>query len=107
MEIIAPVVEEVSAQVWNDTNWSSPLLTYLKNIIEKKVQGQTPDSELIWVLFLNKHGKKMNYPTAEQRGINRNIHNRPKGRGINKPQAYETPVRPVYGGLVRLRRIKI
>jgi len=24
----------------------------------------------------------MNYPAAEQRGINRNIHNRPKGRGI-------------------------
>jgi len=47
MEIIAPVVEEVSAQVWNDTNWSSPLLTYLKNITEKKVQGQIPDSELI------------------------------------------------------------
>ena len=49
----------------------------------------------------------MNYPTAEQRGINRNIHNRPKGRGINKPQAYQTPVRRVYGGLVRLRRIEI
>ena len=49
----------------------------------------------------------MNYPTAEQRGINRNIHNRPKRRGINKPQAYETPVRRIYGGLVRLRRIEI
>ena len=47
MEIIAPVVEEVSAQVWNDTNWSSPLLTHLKNIIEKKVQGRTSDSKLI------------------------------------------------------------
>jgi len=23
----------------------------------------------------------MNYPAAEQRGINRNIHNRPMGRG--------------------------
>ena len=42
----------------------------------------------------------MNYPTAEQRGINRNIHNRPKGLGINKPKAYETPVRRVYGGLI-------
>ena len=44
--------------------------------------GSNLSSELLWVLFLNKLGKKMNYPTAEQRGINRNIHNRPKGRGI-------------------------
>ncbi len=61
---------------------SNLLLTHLKNIIEKGFQDQTPGSILIWVLFLNKHGKKMNYPTAEQRDINRNIHNRPKGRGI-------------------------
>ena len=47
MEIIAPVVEEVSAQVWNDTNWSSPLLTRLKIITEKGFQDQTPGSELI------------------------------------------------------------
>ena len=38
---------------------------------------------LIWVLFLNKHGKKTNYPTAEQRSINRYIHNCPKRQGIN------------------------
>ena len=31
---------------------------------------------------------KNEYPAAEQRGINWNIHNRPKRRGINKPQAY-------------------
>jgi len=33
----------------------------------------------------------INYPAAEQRGINRNIHNRPKGREI-KPSA-------IFGGL--------
>ena len=82
------------------------LLIHSNNIIEKD-QGQTPSYMLIWVLFLAKNGKKLNYPTAEQRGINRNIHNPPKGRGINKPQAYETPVRRVYGVLVRLRRIEI
>jgi len=36
---------------------SNLLLAYLKNIIEKKVQGQTPGSQLIGVLLLNKHGK--------------------------------------------------
>jgi len=40
---------------------SDLLLTHLKNIIEKKVQGQALGSKLIWVLFLNKHGKKLKY----------------------------------------------
>jgi len=35
---------------------SGLLLTHLKNIIEKKVQDQTLSSELIWILFLNRHG---------------------------------------------------
>ena len=38
--------------------WLYLLETHLKNIIEEKVQGQTPCSELIWVLFLTKHGIK-------------------------------------------------
>ena len=38
-------------------------------------------------------------PRREQLGINRNLYNRPKGRGI-KPLSAS-------GGLVRLRRIKI
>lgn len=42
---------------------SDLLLTHLKNIIKQKVQGQTLGSELIWVLFLNKHGKKLKYKT--------------------------------------------
>jgi len=46
----------------------------------------------------------MNYP-GKQRGINRNIHNRPKGRGIHPPQAYQTFTRRVSGGLVRIGRI--
>jgi len=33
------------------------LLTHFKNIIDKKVQGQIFSSMLIWILFLNKHGK--------------------------------------------------
>jgi len=40
---------------------SDLLLTPLKYFIEKRVQGQTPGSMLIWVLFLNKLGKKMKY----------------------------------------------
>jgi len=35
----------------------------------------------------------INYPTAEQRSINRNIHNRTKGRGIYAPRAHRT-IRP-------------
>jgi hypothetical protein len=34
---------------------SDLLLTHLKNIIEKKLQDQTPGSELRWVLWLKKH----------------------------------------------------
>jgi hypothetical protein len=40
----------------NKIKGSSLFLTHSKNIIEKKVQDQTPGSMLIWVLFLNKHG---------------------------------------------------
>jgi hypothetical protein len=32
------------------------LSTHVTHINEKKVQGQTLRSELIWILFLNKHG---------------------------------------------------
>jgi hypothetical protein len=39
----------------------------------------------------------MNYPDAEQLGINRNTHNRPKGRGINAPEAHETFIRRICG----------
>jgi hypothetical protein len=45
--------------------------------------------------------KEINYPAAEQRGINRNIPNRPKGRGINAPEAHKTSVRRVSGGFTR------
>ena len=34
-------------------------LDSFKNIIEKGFQDQIPDSGLLWVLFLNKHGKKL------------------------------------------------
>ena len=43
----------------------------------------------------------MSYPTAEQRGINRNIHNRPKVWRIHAPQAHETFTRRVSGGFIR------
>jgi|GEM_PF-429704 len=39
---------------------SDLLLTHLKNIIEKS-SGSNPSSKLIWVPFLNKHGKKLKY----------------------------------------------
>jgi hypothetical protein len=38
--------------------------------------------------FLLSHIITINYPAAEQRGINRNIHNRPKGRGITPSSAF-------------------
>ena len=60
---------------------SNLLLAYLKNIIEKGFQDQTPGSMLIWILLLNKHSKKINYPTAEQRSNNRNILKSPQGPG--------------------------
>jgi len=53
----------------------------------------------------NTEVSKMNCLAAEQRGINRNIHNCTKGQGINKPQSYETAVRHISGGL-GLRRIQ-
>jgi len=37
----------------------------------------------------------MNYPAAEQRGINRNIHNRPKERGT-KPLSASGGFKKVY-----------
>jgi hypothetical protein len=90
-----------------------PALSILKNIIEKGFQDQTPGSKLIWIILLNKHSKKMNYLTAEQRSINRNIPNRRKGQGIYAPQAHQTFIRRYFyppffwrdGGL--LRRIEI
>ena len=45
----------------------------------------------------NKMLRENKLPTAEQRGINQNIPNRPKGRGINAPEAHKT--------FTRLRRV--
>jgi hypothetical protein len=39
--------------------WIRSLFESRKNIIEEKVQDQTPGSMLIWILFLNKHDMKL------------------------------------------------
>ena len=44
-----------------NVNGVKPALGSLENIIEEKVQDQTPSSKLIRVLFLKKHGRKLKY----------------------------------------------
>jgi len=54
-----------------------------------------------------KKNKTINYPVAEQRDINRNIHSRPNGREINAPEAHKTFIRRICGGLVRFWRTEM
>jgi hypothetical protein len=48
---------------WDKRDGSNLVLAHLKAIIEKKVQGQIPGSEWIWVLFLANQNKKLKYKT--------------------------------------------